>query len=167
MSSSDGVDPSSAEANEGDKPTHPLVPIQPTSKLQRLNHVPSHISTIAEIAKSLQSSGVSQMAEIIRLQNRIFAEATHPKYTLSNYHSQFAQLRNLTSSVTEPFRVAQEALRSHAVMFEGLSTHYSKFKLAWSVASGVLSQRLNEIGLLDSLAYLLPMPNSFVRQPIG
>lgn len=169
--------------------------IQPyPSGLQELHSAidsPPQIAAIAEIAKAMQPpahlNAVCQMMTAMQREHRLFDEFTRLPRILDDVTGQIAQMGALSESITAPYRVFQEMIRSQTSIFEELSSRvaaldtikfsipqFSQATLAWNVASIGLANRMNDIGLLSRRemlsARLFSFPGTyaeFVRHTTG
>ena len=168
MSSSDGIDQELLKTAGGQLRIEPeLALCRSTADLISHLRMPSHLSTFAEIAKSLQSSGVSQLIATIQQEHRLLAAVARPNLLFADAMNQMAQLQSITESLTAPYHAIQEIMRSQASVFEALSSQYSEATMAWSLASIGLATRMSDIGLLAQRemlsARLLNVPNVYAE----
>lgn len=145
---------------------------------------PTNITAIAEIVRALQLPAhltiVSQMITAMQREHRLFTEFVSAPRIYDDVIRQIAQMRSLSESISSPFQVFQQAMRSQASVFETLSTRvaaldairfsipqFSQITLAWNVASIGLTERFKDIGLLARRELLstrlLEVPNTYTE----
>jgi hypothetical protein len=142
-----------------------LVPDRTIADLVKAIQPPAYLLDIERLAKAMQPpahlTAASQMMTAMQREHRLFAENFRTPRILDDMMKQIAQMRDLSESITAPYRALKAMIRSQAAVFESLSVRvaaldaiklsipqFSQASVAWNVASIGLANRMNDIGLL-------------------